>query len=596
MSVSPHRRRVACRPSNQILSDPTRTVIRRRRCSESPPPRARLDRGNAWRQTLLVALTLLAAGPVWAIGEAVVSRYHEAFAVFVRQARPRLDWLSVSHPQAAPSGSVVQSAPASNHAGTGTFDRRPTSARNPATGDRVSSKAANVAARPDGRASAPAPRAGWPGVPESAGRPAFAVASRTQTQSAARTAASVASTATVKPAFVTGTYTWTGLSAATPLTPDPSWTTAGNWSNGTTAVVPPNNGGSTIEYTINPVVAAATNVNVNYSIAGLVYQGLTGTVGATDTPSYNLTGSPGVSLTVGAGGITDNSANLQTITVPVVLGAAQAWNVSTAAGALTVDGAISGGNGLTSTGVGTLTLTGNNTYSGGTIIEAGKFFVNNVPAKAGDSGTGGGTVYVEPSAGGTWLGGTGTIGGNTVVGDFPPVTPTIRDGLRPQAVAGMATLTPGVAGPGVLTFNGNLTLTAGTTTTELDIAGASPGTGYDQVKVGGNLTLAGNLTLNLAAGAKPSVGETFYIFNLTSTAGTLTGTFANANPDGTFTDAAGDVYVINYDVADPADGDGVPNDVSLTVMAAPEPSTWVGLLLGGVGIWCVFQRRRRTLG
>ena len=47
----------------------------------------------------------------------------------------------------------------------------------------------------------------------------------------------------------------------------------------------------------------------------------------------------------------------------------------------------------------------------------------------------------------------------------------------------------GVSTPGVLTFNGNLTLTSFTTTTELDIAGANPGTGYDQVKVGGNLAL-----------------------------------------------------------------------------------------------------------
>ncbi len=200
-------------------------------------------------------------------------------------------------------------------------------------------------------------------------------------------------------------------------------------------------------------------------------------------------------------------------------------------------------------------------------------------------------MYVDPSGAGTWLGGTGTIGGNTTVGSYPPFNNplAVRGGVRPLVSLGMATLTPGAAAggvstPGILTFNGNLTLTSGSTTTELDIAGTDPGTGYDQVKVGGNLALAGNLTLALGAGTKVAVGETFYVFDLTSTAGTVTGTFENANPDGTYTDSAGDVYTINYAATDPADGDAVKNDVSLTVLSVPEPGTWAMLGLGAVVI------------
>ena len=59
---------------------------------------------------------------------------------------------------------------------------------------------------------------------------------------------------------------------------------------------------------------------------------------------------------------------------------------------------------LTKTGTGTLTLAGNNTFSGGTTVNAGTLLINNTAG----SGTGSGTVSVNPGA---TLGGNGTIAG-----------------------------------------------------------------------------------------------------------------------------------------------------------------------------------------
>ncbi len=66
-------------------------------------------------------LALVAAGPVWALGEAIAERYHEEIAVLVRHTRAHLDWASVPAPGAAPSKPFPPGAPAVSHGGTGTF-------------------------------------------------------------------------------------------------------------------------------------------------------------------------------------------------------------------------------------------------------------------------------------------------------------------------------------------------------------------------------------------------------------------------------------------------------------------------------------------
>ena len=134
----------------------------------------------------------------------------------------------------------------------------------------------------------------------------------------------------------------------------------------------------------------------------------------------------------------------------------------------TVSGVISGDSSLVKTGSGTLTLSGANTYTGGTAISAGTQTMGNASA------LGTGTASI---ASGATLGGTGTVTGLV----------TAASGAR---------LAPGGTS-GTLTLTGGLTLATGA------ILDFKLGTASDQVVVAGGLLTGpagtGGLTLNLAA-------------------------------------------------------------------------------------------------
>jgi autotransporter-associated beta strand protein len=115
--------------------------------------------------------------------------------------------------------------------------------------------------------------------------------------------------------------------------------------------------------------------------------------------SIRITGTG--TLTLGASGIdmSVSPVNLS-LGIPIVLGASQTWNV-TAGATLAMSGNISGRFGLTKSGAGTLTLSGNNSYTGTTIINGGTL-----------------ALAAQPVAGSTlWLDGTRGIsssGGNMI--------------------------------------------------------------------------------------------------------------------------------------------------------------------------------------
>lgn len=169
------------------------------------------------------------------------------------------------------------------------------------------------------------------------------------------------------------------------------------------------------------------------------------------------------------------------------------WNHQNAtfAGRILADGV----NTVTKVGTGNWTVTGANTYTGGTVVNDGTLTVNNT------SGSGTGTSTVTVSTGAT-LAGTGIISGAT----------TVNSG---------ATLAPGNAAIGTLTVNNSVTLAAGSTT-RIEINQAS-GT-KDLLDAAGTLTYGGTLSVTNLSGTLTN-GDSFKIFD----AGGYSGSFTSSN-------------------------------------------------------------------
>lgn len=169
----------------------------------------------------------------------------------------------------------------------------------------------------------------------------------------------------------------------------------------------------------------------------------------------------------------------------------------TGAGDIAVSGAIlassnAAPSGVMKTGGGTLTLSGANTYTNGTVVLSGILNYN------GSVNTGRVTV-----ASGT-LGGTGTIGGAV----------TIQSG---------GTLAPGSSGIGTLTINNALTNT-GTVFIRLNKSGATLTNSI--VKGVSNFSIGGTLSVSNVGTGIVTVGDSFKLFSATN----ATGSFAAITP------------------------------------------------------------------
>jgi hypothetical protein len=71
---------------------------------------------------------------------------------------------------------------------------------------------------------------------------------------------------------------------------------------------------------------------------------------------------------------------------------------------------------------------------------------------------------------------------------------------------------------GILTITGNYTQGSGGTLSD-KIGGATPGTQYDQLAVGGTATLDGTLNVTLIGGFTPNSGDTFQPLACTAESG-----------------------------------------------------------------------------
>ena len=303
---------------------------------------------------------------------------------------------------------------------------------------------------------------------------------------------------------------------------------------------------------------------------------------------YTLTQGTGGSLTLKTGDTAasiNNNAGSHTISANVIL--ANDTTLNAASGTeLNISGAVSGsGSGLTKEGAGTATLSGDNTYTGQTVVSDGTLQIGNggtsgtlgsgavvdngslvlnrsdaVTLANTISGTGSftqaGTGSVTLNAVETFTGKTTVSAGTLILGSGASLASTeinlgtrasqgtldasaLRGGITigdgqtlggygtlvgNTTIASGGTLAPGNS-PGVIGITGDLTLTGGSTSTfqVYGLGGAGAINGFDQVNVSGALTYGGVLKLDITGSYNTGTAFQNYLFNF----GSQTGAFSS---------------------------------------------------------------------
>jgi fibronectin-binding autotransporter adhesin len=199
-------------------------------------------------------------------------------------------------------------------------------------------------------------------------------------------------------------------------------------------------------------------------------------------------------------------------------------------------GRVSGAGGITKAGGGVLDLSGESDYLGQTTVS-------------------GGTLAVR-----------GAIGG---------VTTQVGGALAPGN------------GPASLDVRGNVDIQLGSAL-DIQLGGVVAGTGYDQIRVTGGITLGGDLVGSLINGFT-GTSDLFFIM-INDGADAVNGTF-NGIPQGGLVNFGSTSFFVSYEANSEAGTFTGGNDVALLI---PEPTTALGLLFGMGSLLGTRRFRRRT--
>jgi autotransporter-associated beta strand protein len=268
------------------------------------------------------------------------------------------------------------------------------------------------------------------------------------------------------------------------------------------------------------------------------------------------------SLSIGSQKLVVTGANQYRLAFSQAVTLTQAPIFEPATADLALHGDITGAFGFTKTGAGRLTIDGLTTFTGAVTVQAGTMQWNATTADLVDALVSGGT-----------LAGTGTIGDDLTF-------------------AGVSTFEPGDALRGIFQVNGDLTLSAGSTT-RFDIAHANspqpvPGSDYAQLRVGG---LGGTVSLNdaplsLTLGGGVVENDLFFLI-LNDGLNPVSGTFAGL-PQDSLLNLGGQLFQISYTAN--VQGQSLHGGNDIALQAVPEPGSLI--LLAGGFVFCASVRRR----
>lgn len=193
-----------------------------------------------------------------------------------------------------------------------------------------------------------------------------------------------------------------------------------------------------------------------------------------------------------------------------------------------IDVPISGTSGLKKTGAGPLLLSGQNTYSGGTTVQAGTLSVRNHPLPSGTIDIQAGAILetdgfvtysLQP---GQTLSGGGRLRTRHGFSDTElTIAPTsqVRGSLTIETglVVNSGRLSPGFS-PGIITIDGDY-VGEFDGVLEMEVGGLTPGTQHDQLIVTGSASLGGRLELRLINNFVPAVNSQIVIIDADDVSG-----------------------------------------------------------------------------